>query len=125
YRSLAAFSRAFARAYGMPPGAFARSEAPLPLDAPNGVHFHPPAGLLLPASPAGPGDLSERLVRHHPHRVRELLAPAATMPRPELERPLRPGFVAVRFVGEEPSAALMAERLASALSVLVAALPGR
>jgi AraC-like DNA-binding protein len=124
YGSLAAFSRAFARAYGMPPGAFARSEAPLPLDAPNGVHFHPPAGLLLPASPAGPWDLSERLVRHHLDRVRELLAAAATMPRAELERPLRPGFVAVRFVGEEPSAALMAERLVYALEIWVAAIAG-
>jgi AraC family transcriptional regulator len=124
YRSLAAFSRAFARAYGMPPGAFARSEAPLRLDAPNGVHFHPPAGLLLPAAPAAPWDLSERLVRHHLDRVRELLAAAATLPRAELKRRLRPGFVAVRFSGEEPSAALMAERLVYTLEVWVAAIAG-
>ena len=73
YGSLAAFSRAFARAYGVPPSAFASS------------------------GPAVELDLTERMVSHHLDRV--------------LERPLRPGFVAVSFEGEESSAALMAERL--------------
>jgi AraC-like DNA-binding protein len=48
YNSLAAFSRAFARAHGVPPSRFAGSGRPVQLDAPNGVHFHPPAGLLVP-----------------------------------------------------------------------------
>src|ERR671910_2300409 len=42
FGSLAAFSRAFARAYGMPPSAFAASGAAVDLDAPNGIHFHAP-----------------------------------------------------------------------------------
>jgi AraC family transcriptional regulator len=50
YGSLAAFSRAFARAYGEPPSVYASSRRPIELEAPNGIHFHPPAGLLLPAS---------------------------------------------------------------------------
>ena len=33
------------------------------------------------------------------------------LPTEALERPLRPGFVAVWFEGEEPTAALMAQRL--------------
>ena len=145
YGSLAAFSRAFARAYGEPPSSFS---GPIQLEAPNGIHFHPPAGLLIPGAgrgvPDGPShntewpvgrgphqhpvprrDLTERLVSHHLDRVRELLEAAATLPSAELERPLRPGFVAVRFEGEEPCAAMMAERLVFTLEVWVAAMAGR
>ena len=51
YGSLAAFSRAFARAHGVPPSEFgARS---IELEAPNGIHFHPPAGLLIPGVEPG------------------------------------------------------------------------
>jgi AraC-like DNA-binding protein len=123
YGSLAAFSRAFARAYGVPPSAFPRSGLPVELEAPNGVHFHPPAGLLIPGAVSG-RDLTERMVSHHLARVRELLDAAATLPAQALERPLRPGFVAVWFEGEESSAALMAERLVYTLEVWVAAIAG-
>ena len=71
--------------------------------APNGIHFHPPAGLAAArargrrrrTSPSG-------MVRHHLDRVRELLAAAATLAdRRRLARDVRPGFVAVWFEGEE------------------------
>ena len=126
YGSLAAFSRAFARAHGVPPSAFAESGRPVELDAPNGIHFHPPAGLLIPGArePVARRDLTERMVSHHLARVRELLEAAATLPREALERELRPGFVAVWFEGEEASAALMAERLVFTLEVWVAAMAG-
>ena len=126
YGSLAAFSRAFARAYGLPPTEFAASELPVELGAPNGIHFHPPGGLLIPGerTPAARGDLAERMVSHHLDRVRELLTLAAALPRAELERPLRPGLVVVWFEGEEPSAALMAERLVFTLEVWNAAIAG-
>ena len=64
------------------------------------------------------------MVSHHLDRVRELLEAAATLPAEALERPLRPGFVAVWFEGEEASAALMAERLVFTLEVWVAAIAG-
>jgi AraC-like DNA-binding protein len=123
YGSLAAFSRAFARAYGSPPSTYAGE---LQLDAPNGIHFHPPAGLLIPGAreTAGRRDLLDRLVGHHLDRVRELLAVAATLPASELARELSPGFVVVGFEGPEPSAALMAERLVYTLEVGVAAIAG-
>jgi AraC family transcriptional regulator len=131
YGSLAAFSRAFARAHGVAPSAFAGSGRPVALEAPNGIHFHPPAGLLIPGGgedrwAALPRrDLADRLVGHHLDRVRELLRAAATLPPAELGRPLRPGLVVVWFEGEEPSAALMAERLVFTLEVWVAAIAGR
>jgi AraC family transcriptional regulator len=126
YGSLAAFSRAFTRAHGVPPSGFAASERPLHLGAPNGIHFHPPAGLLVPGDsrPDRRRDLTERLVGHHLHRVRELLEVAGQLPGPELERPVRPGLVVVWFEGEEPSAAVMAERLVFTLEVWVAAITG-
>jgi AraC family transcriptional regulator len=126
YGSLAAFSRAFARAHGVPPSEFAGSGRTVELAAPNGIHFHPPAGLLIPGSrePVLRHDLTERMVSHHLARVRDLVEAAATLPEHELERPLRPGFVAVWFEGEETSAALMAERLVYTLEVWVAAIAG-
>jgi AraC family transcriptional regulator len=123
YGSLAAFSRAFARAYRAPPSEFAGAPE---LDAPNGIHFHPPAGLLIPGArePVARRDLTDRMVSHHLARVRELLEVAATLPAEALERPLRPGFVAMWFEGEEPRAALMAERLVFTLEIWNAAMTG-
>jgi AraC family transcriptional regulator len=127
YGSLAAFSRAFARAYGEPPSAFAASSRPVPLEAPNGIHFHPPAGLLLPANP-GSGTFLARDASKVPDpflaRVRELLAAADPLSEEALARPLRPGLVVVWFEGEEASAAVMAERLVFTLEVWVAAMAG-
>jgi len=127
YGSLAAFSRAFARAYGEPPRAFAQSGRDPQLEAPNGIHFHAPAGLLIPGAP-GPAaagrDITERMVAHHLGRTRQLLEGAAGLPAAALDRPLRPGFVVVGFEGEEPSAAAMAERLVYTLEVWVAAVGG-
>jgi AraC family transcriptional regulator len=126
YGSLAAFSRAFARAYGVPPSEFAESGRAIELEAPNGIHFHPPAGLLIPGArePVARRDLTDRMVSHHLARVRELLEAAATLPAAALDRPLRPGLVVVWFEGEEPTAALMAERLVFTLEVWVAAMTG-
>ena len=64
------------------------------------------------------------MVSHHLDRTRELLAAAATLPPDELARPLRPGFVAMWFEGEEPDAATMCERLVFTLEVWVAAMAG-
>ena len=126
YGSLAAFSRAFARAYGVPPSRFAGADRPVHLPAPNGIRFHPPAGLLVPGAGAPPGrrDLAERLLLHHLDRVRELLTAAAALPPEALGRPLRPGFVVLAFEGEEASAGAMAERLVTTLELWVAAMAG-
>jgi AraC-like DNA-binding protein len=123
YGSLAAFSRAFSRAYGAPPSEYAGAPE---LDAPNGIHFHPPAGLLIPGArePVARRDLTDRMVSHHLARVRELLEVAATLPDEALERPLRPGFHGTWFEGEEPSAAVMAERLVFTIEIWNAAMTG-
>jgi len=123
YGSLAAFSRAFKRAHCVAPTAFG-ADRPVQIDAPNGIHFHPPAGLLLPSRRHIGRDLTERMIAHHLARTRELLAAAATLAPAQLARPLRPGFVAVWFEGEEADAATMCERLVFTLEVWVAAMAG-
>ena len=126
YGSLAAFSRAFRRAYGVPPSAFAASGRRVALPAPNQIRFHPPGGLLIPG-PAGAaaGDpLTARLVHHHLDRERTLLELAAAVAPEALARPLRPGLVLVWFEGEEPTAALMAERLVATLEIWMAGVDG-
>ncbi len=117
YGSLAAFSRAFSRAFGSPPSAFS-GEASLP--APNGIHFHPPAGIVVPGAPRD--DLTVRMVRQHLDRVRELLLAASVTTG--LDRVLRPGLVLVWFEGAEETAAQMCERLVFTLEVWVAAIDG-
>src|SRR4051812_966595 len=123
YGSQAAFSRAFARAHGVPPSGFAGSRRPVELEAPNGIHFHPPAGLLLPARTgsgtflAGARKVPDPFLAPLLARMRELLVAAAGIPAAELERPLRPGLVIVWFEGEEASAAVMAKRLVFTLEV--------
>lgn len=130
FGSLAAFSRAFSRAYGMPPSAFASSGAAVALEAPNGIHFHAPAGLLLPGPRDGrPAavphrDVTDRLLGHHLDRSRELLGLAAGLPDAALDRVVRPGLVVVWFEGPEETARLLAARLVWMLEVWTASIVG-
>ena len=50
WSSAEVFSRAFRRAYGVPPSRAA--DVHFRLTAPNGLHFHPPQSLWLDAGPA-------------------------------------------------------------------------
>jgi len=123
YGSLEAFTRAFARAHGDAPS---RWHGPFRLPAPNGVHFHPPAGLLVPGpiSRSRPMDLTDRLLEHDLARTRELLDRAAELEDDALDRPVRPGHVVLAFEGEEPSARAACERLVFTKEVWNAAIAG-
>ena len=74
-----------------------------PLEAPNGIHFHPPAGLLVPGTAPARRDLTDRLVGHHLDRIRELLTAAAALPGGARARAAA-RVVLVWFEGEEASA---------------------
>jgi AraC family transcriptional regulator len=123
YGSLAAFSRAFARAHGVPPSAVG-SDHTILLSAPNGVHFHPPGAVSLPGdgSPAPPDALPR--LRAHLADARTLLLRAAALSPAQLARPLRPGFVVIAYEGEEPDAATMCEHLVRTPEVWTAAIAG-
>lgn len=74
YSSHEAFTRAFRRAYGDAPSTWRRSAATYRLDAPNGVHFHPPGGLRLRAeSEVTPMELMQKMLEHHAWLLGELV----------------------------------------------------
>src|SRR6185295_15987976 len=91
YDAIEAFSRAFTRSHGVPPSRFADEPRDFRLAAPNGIHFHPPGGLVLPGQRRTPiMDLSDRLVEHDHWHTARLLEQAATVSDDALDRHLRP-----------------------------------
>jgi AraC-like DNA-binding protein len=89
YGSHEAFTRAFTRAYGAAPQTWRRAPTAVLLDAPNGVHFHPPAGLRVPAHRTETSmDLVIRIVEHHLWLLGELVDRAGRLDDPVLDRPI-------------------------------------
>jgi AraC family transcriptional regulator len=89
YSSHEAFTRAFQRAYGVPPTAWRASPRRIQLDAPNGVHFHPPGSLRLPArTKVTDMDLLTRMVEHHIWLTGEMITCAARLPAAQLDQPI-------------------------------------
>ena len=126
YDAVEAFSRAFSRAFGVPPSRFAGAARDFRLAAPNAIHFHPPGGLRLPGQPRTQTmDLSDRLVEHDHWLTARLLENAATLPDEALDRPVRPGLVIHGFEGPEPDVRTMLERIIFTKEVWTAAIAGR
>jgi len=126
YDAAEAFSRAFTRAHGVPPSRFADEPRDFRLAAPNGIHFHPPGGLLLPGQTgAVTMDLSDRLVEHDSWHTTRLLEQAATLADDALDRQVRPGLIVHHFEGPEPDVRTMLERLIFTKEVWTAAIGGR
>jgi AraC-like DNA-binding protein len=126
YDAIEAFSRAFSKAHGLAPSRFADAARDFRLTAPNGIHFHPPAGVLLPGQPrTATMDLSERLVEHDHWHTARLLEQAATLPDEALDRAVRPGLVVHAFEGPEPDVRTMLERIVYTKEVWTAAIGGR
>jgi AraC family transcriptional regulator len=75
YSSNEAFTRAFRRAYGVGPSRWrSKPHRRIQLETPNGVHFHPPGGLRLPArTEVTSMDLLVKMVEHHVWLVGELV----------------------------------------------------
>jgi AraC-like DNA-binding protein len=126
YEAVEAFSRAFARAYGVPPSRFADGSRDFRIAAPNAIHFHPPGGLLLPGQPRTETmDLSDRLVEHDHWHTTRLLEQAATLSDEALDRHVRPGLIVHTFEGPEPDVRTMLDRLVFTKEVWTAAIAGR
>jgi len=80
YASHEAFTRAFQRAYGDSPARWRRRSASFQIEAPNGVHFYPPAGLRLPATSNGaPIMFVSSLVDHHVDQLHQIVNRAAEL----------------------------------------------
>jgi AraC-like DNA-binding protein len=89
YSSHEAFTRAFQRAYGRPPSAWRTAPRRFQLSAPNGVHFHPPGSLRLPArTKVTAMDLLTKMVEHHIWLVGEMVERAGRLPDAKLDEPI-------------------------------------
>jgi AraC family transcriptional regulator len=89
YGSNEAFTRAFQRAYGLPPSAWRAQPAQIQIQSPNDVHFHPPGGLRLPAtSEETTMNLLVKMVEHHLWLVGEMVDRAAKLDDQTLDRPI-------------------------------------
>jgi AraC family transcriptional regulator len=87
YSSHEAFTRAFQRAYGTAPSAWRAAPRRFQLTAPNGVHFHPPGSLRLPASSKVTAmDLLTRMVEHHIWLTGEMITRAERLPAGQLDQ---------------------------------------
>ncbi len=100
YGSLEAFTRAFRRAYGVTASGFRSADrGDFRLDAPNGIHSHPPGGLLVP----GPGnrrsemDLTDRMLEHDLWLTRRLIDDAGNLPTGALDAPVELGAQSYAF----------------------------
>ena len=96
-----AFTRAFARAYGVTPREWRRRATHrFFLDAPSGVHFHPPAGLRLPARRKVRGmDVLVKMVEHHVWLVGEMIDRTTRLDDEALDRPVE---FSVESIDERP-----------------------
>lgn len=88
FSSHEAFTRAFRREYGDNPSVWRRNPTGFRIDSSNDVHFHPPAGLRLPARHRMDGvDLVLEMVEHHVWLTGELVARARLLGDDDLDAP--------------------------------------
>lgn len=86
FASHEAFTRAFRREFGVLPSVWRAEPTSFRIDAPSDVHFHPPAGLRLPARHRMDGvDLVVEMVEHHVWLVGELVDRARLVSEDDLD----------------------------------------
>jgi AraC-like DNA-binding protein len=128
YGSLEGFTRAFRRCFGATPSAFRRrGTTEFRVAAPNGVHFHPPGGLLVPGDGQRrkPMDLTDRLVEHDNWAARRLIDDAAELPDEALDEPVALDPSPYAFGEQERSIRAMLNRLVFTKEMWAAAIAGR
>ena len=123
YSSNEAFTRAFRRAYGAAPATWRASPARIQLDTPNGVHFHPPGGLRLPArDEVSSMDLMTKMVEHHVWLVGEIVERAGRLTEEQLDAPIE---VSVEGVDDDPTLRSLLSRLVGQMDMWNAAMESR
>ncbi len=123
YSSNEAFTRAFRRAYGVAPARWRASPARIQLDTPNGVHFHPPGGLRLPArDEVSSMDLMRKMVEHHVWLVGEIVDRAGRLSDEQLDAPIE---LSVEGVDCDPTLRSILSRLVGQMDMWNAAMESR
>jgi len=123
YSSNEAFTRAFRRAYGAAPASWRAAPARIQLDTPNGVHFHPPGGLRLPArDEVSSMDLMRKMVEHHVWLVGEIVDRAEALTDEQLDAPIE---LSVEGVDDDPTLRSLLSRLVGQMDMWNAAMDSR
>ena len=123
YGSHEAFTRAFARAYGSSPARWRRHPTRIQLEAPSGVHFHPPGALRFPArTEVTPMDLLNAMVEHHVWLVDEMVARSGGLSDDVLDAPIQ---LSVEGIDDDPTLRSLLSRLVGQLAMWNAAIDGR
>jgi AraC-like DNA-binding protein len=123
YSSNEAFTRAFTKAYGAPPALWRRRPTQMQIEAPSGVHFHPPGSLRLPAREKVTSmDLLVKMVEHHVWLVGEMLTRAATLDDEHLDAPIE---ISVEGVDCDPTLRSLLSRLVGQMDMWNAAIEVR
>jgi AraC family transcriptional regulator len=109
YSSNEAFTRAFRRAYGVAPSRWRIRPRSVHLDAPNGVHFHPPGGVRLPArTEVTSMDLLVTMTEHHIWLIGEMIDRASSLNDAQLDTPID---ISVEGIDDNPTLRSLLSRL--------------
>jgi AraC family transcriptional regulator len=123
YGSAESFARAFRRAFGVTPSAH---HGEFRLAAPNGIHFHPPGGVLVPGDERRQTmDLTERLVAHDNWLAARLIDAATALDDDVLNEPIPLNPPTPAFASEKPSIRCMLNRLVFTKEMWSAAISGQ
>lgn len=103
WSSAEVFSRAFRRAFGVPPSR--AGDVAFRLSAPNGVHFHPPQSLWCDSVGDTRPDISQFMLVHDVADTTYLIGLAADLSESQWVQEISPGQVVLEWDGPEPSVA--------------------
>lgn len=124
WSSAEVFSRAFRRAFGVPPSR--AGAVGFRLAAPNGVHFHPPHSLWCDGDGAVSGpDVSQFLLVHDVADTEYLIERAAVLSETQWMQAISPGQVVLDWDGPEPSLAAVLGAIVWTKEVWLATIEGR
>jgi AraC-like DNA-binding protein len=123
YTSPDAFTRAFARAYGTTPTDYRRQHRPVhDLPAANGIHFHPPSGLRLPAAQRNQTmDVLTRMYDHHLELTGAIVDRLTRVPAEVLDQPIE---LPVEGIDASPTLRALCDKLVRQLEMWVSAVEG-
>lgn len=123
YSSNEAFTRAFQRAYGVPPSRWRASGVSFYIASRSGVHFYPPGGLRLPARKGLTRmNFTGDLIDHHVSVVGTLLDRAAALTTDQLDAPIK---LNVESIDDSPTVRSLLSRLVGQLDMWNAAMASK